>query len=454
MSDSIEPASGGPFYRVLRRVVEVEPAEVKALAWTWLYFFALLSSYYVIRPIRDEAGVAGGVNNLPWLWMGTLAGTTIANPPFSALVAKFPRVQFVAWTYRFFIANLVVLFLLLHYTSGVGNIWAGRVFYVWVAVFNLFVPSVFWGFMTDLFTREQGKRLFGFISAGGTLGGIAGSLLTAGLVEKIGAPYLLILSAALLELAVFSVRRLSRFAEGLRQRKGLATQEKPIGGGIISGITHAFGSGYMLAISLNLLLFAILSTFLYFQQAQLVESTIPDRAARTIFFARVDILMNSLTVLTQMFATGRLIKAVGLVATLSFVPAMSALGFFLLATVPSLTIVVWFQALRRAANFAIARPTREILFIVLPREDRYKAKSFIDTFIYRAGDQVGAWSYALMGVLSLGLVGTSWVAIPISIVALANAVGLGRQQERLAAGHTPDETHAPLTARPAAATLE
>lgn len=418
--------------RVIRRVVDVEPAEVRALAWTWLYFFALLSSYYVIRPISDEAGVAGGVSNLPLLWIGTLAGSLVANPLFSALVVRFPRVRFLAWTYRFFALNLLLLFLLLNGTSGNANIWAGRVFYVWVAVFNLFVPSVLWGFMTDLFTREQGKRLFGFISAGGTLGGIAGSLLTAGLVERVGSPMLLVLSAALLEVAVFSVKRLSRLSEGLRLKKGLATQERPIGGAVIGGITHAFSSRYLLAISVNMLLFAMISTFLYFQQAQLVESTIADRAARTLFFARVDLLMNTLTVITQMFGTGRLIKAAGVTATLAFVPAMSIAGFLMLAMTPSLTLVVWFQALRRASNFAIGRPSREILFTVVPREDRYKTKSFIDTFVYRTGDQVGAWAYALMAFVGLGLAGISAAAVPFSAIALINAILLGRQQEQLA----------------------
>src|SRR3990172_4238154 len=156
----------GLLFRLLRRIVEVQPEEVRALGWSWLYFFSVLSAYYVIRPIRDEMGVAGGVNNLPWLFTGTLIGMMLANPPFAALVARLPRVRFVSITYRFFIANLLLFFLLLQTTSGSHNIWVGRVFYIWTAVFNLFVVSVFWAFMVDIFTSAQGKRLFGFVSAG------------------------------------------------------------------------------------------------------------------------------------------------------------------------------------------------------------------------------------------------------------------------------------------------
>src|SRR5688572_3885544 len=171
-------------YHLIRRIVDVKPEEVRSLGWTWVYFYAVLASYYVIRPIRDEAGVAGGVDNLPWLWTGTLVAMALANPAFATLVARLPRVRFVSWTYRFFMVNLVGFFFLLQGSSGEENIWVGRVFYVWTAVFNLFVPSVFWAFMSDLFTREQAKRLFGVISAAGTLGAMTGALLTATLAER------------------------------------------------------------------------------------------------------------------------------------------------------------------------------------------------------------------------------------------------------------------------------
>ena len=426
------PASRGPLFRLLRRIIEVQPEEVRALGWSWLYFFSVLSSYYVIRPIRDEMGVAGGVNNLPWLFTGTLLGMMLVNPPFAALVARLPRAQFVSVTYRFFMANLLLFFLLLQTTAGTANIWVGRVFYIWTAVFNLFVVSVFWAFTVDVFTRGQGKRLFGFISAGGTLGGIAGSALTTGLVAHIGPTYLLLVSVALLEVAVFSVRRLSRLSETLRVKRGLPEEKPAIGGGVWAGISHTVRSPYLLNISLYMLLFTILSTFLYFQQATIVDQTIVDRAARTAFFSRIDLLVNVLTLGIQLFLTGRTLKALGVALALTVVPALSAIGFLTLGLVPTIAAVVVFQVLRRAGNFAIARPTREVLFTIIPREDRYKAKSFIDTFVYRAGDQIGAWSYALMGVFSLGISGTAFVAVPISIIWLLNGFWLGRKQEQLA----------------------
>ncbi len=432
------PNSPGLLFRLLRRVIEVEPEEVRALGWSWLYFFSVLSSYYVIRPIRDEMGVAGGVQNLPWLFTGTLVGMMLANPPFAALVVRLPRLRFVSLTYRFFMANLLLFFLLLQTATGAQQIWVGRIFYIWTSVFNLFVVSVFWAFMVDIFTRSQGKRLFGFIAAGGTLGGIAGSAITTGLVGVFGPAYLLLVSVALLEAAVFSVRRLSRLSETLREKRGLPQQERAIGGGVLAGISHAVRSPYLLHISLYMLLFTILSTFLYFQQATIVDQTIPDRAARTAFFGQVDLLVNLLTLGIQIFLTGRTLKALGVALTLTVLPALSAIGFLTLGLLPTVAAMVAFQVLRRAGNFAIARPAREVLFTVLPREDRYKAKSFIDTFVYRAGDQIGAWSYALMGVFSLGIAGTAFVAVPISLAWLLNGLWLGRKQERLALGLAPE----------------
>jgi ATP:ADP antiporter, AAA family len=430
---------------LLRRLgVDVQPGEVQALGWTWVYFYAVLASYYVLRPIRDEAGVAGGVDNLSWLFTGTLIGMALANPAFSMLVARLPRVRFVSWTYRFFMLNLVLFFFLLQGTSGLGNIWVGRVFFIWTAVFNLFVPSVFWAFMSDLFTREQAKRLFGVISAAGTLGAATGSLLTASLATRVPPVYLLFLSAIFLEVAVLAVRTLSRQSERLRTVRGAASQEVPIGGGVFAGMRHALRSPYLLNICLYMLFYTVLSTFLYFQQAELVDRTFTDRAARTVFFARVDLLTNALTFVLQIFALGNLLKLAGISITLAVLPAMSAAGFLTLGLLPTAGVLVWFQALRRAGNFAVARPTREVLFTVVTREDRYKAKSFIDTFVYRTGDQLGAWSYTLLGMAGVTVAGTAWVAVPLSVAWIVNGLWLGKRQERIAAQSATRPQDAPL----------
>jgi len=434
MDASTQPsgdARGG--YRLLRRLIDARPEEFKALAWSWLYIFSIFSAYYVIRPIRDEIGVAGGIENLPWLFTGTLLGMLAVNPPFAALVARLPRTRFIAITYRFFMANLVIFFLLLRVATPEQAIWVGRVFFIWTSVFNLFVVSVFWALMVDIFNAEQGKRLFGFISAGATLGGIMGSSLTAALARYIPPVYLLLGSALLLEVAVFSVRRLSRLSEALTRDPAARGEKAVIGGGVLAGIAHAFKSPYLLGIGIYMLLYSITSTFLYFEQAGIVARSFADRAARTEFFARIDLLVNILTLASQIFLTERILRALGVALTLTLLPALSAIAFGALAAAPTLAILVAFQVLRRAGNFAFARPTREVLFTVVPREDKYKTKNFIDTAVYRTGDQVGAWSYALFSFLGLGLTAIAFAAVPLSLAWLVNGWWLGRKQEALAA---------------------
>jgi len=433
--DNFSEAEGGFVYRLLKRVLDVRPAELGALGWSWLYIFSVLSAYYILRPIRDEMGVAGGVENLQWLFTGTLLGMILVNPPFAMLVAKLPRVRFIAIAYRFFIANLLLFVLLLKMASAEQNIRVGRVFFIWTSVFNLFVVSVFWALMVDIYNSEQSKRLFGFISAGATLGAIVGSSITAALAVHVPATYLLLGSAVLLEVAVFSVRRLSRLSDVLHRQPTAPTGEAPIGGSALSGFTHAFKSPYLINVSVYILLYAITSTFLYFQQADIARQAFVDRGARTAFFARIDLLVNILTLGAQLFVTSRVLRAFGVAVTLATLPALSVLGFGTLAVAPTLVVLVVYQVLRRAGNFAFARPSREVLFTVVPREDKYKAKSFIDTVIYRTGDQVGAWSYAGLSFFGLGMIGIAITAVPVSIAWLINGWWLGRKQEILARPH-------------------
>ena len=425
--------AGGAIYRLLRRFLDVRPAETRALGWSWLYIFSVLSSYYILRPIRDEMGVAGGIENLPWLFTGTLAGMIVVNPPFATLVSRLPRVRFIAVTYRFFISNLLIFALLLNLASAEQNIWLGRGFFIWTSIFNLFVVSIFWALMVDVFDSEQSKRLFGFIAAGATLGGIVGSSVTALLAEQVSPVYLLLISAALIELAVFGVGRLSKLSPVLCQQPSMRRDEAPIGGSVFSGVTHALKSPYLINVSVYILLFTITSTFLYFQQAEIARQSFADRGSRTAFFAGVDFWVNVLTLGAQLFLTHRLLRSVGVGLTLAMLPALSILGFGTLASMPTIGVLVAYQVLRRAGNFAFARPTREVLFTVVPREDKYKAKSFIDTVVYRLGDQVGAWSYAGLGVLGFGITGVALVAVPISFVWLVNGWWLGSKQEILAA---------------------
>lgn len=439
--------------RTLERLVDFRPGELAPALWSAVYFFCVLAAYYVLRPIRDEMGVEGGVENLAWLFSGTLAVMLFANPAFAALVSRFPRRRFLPATYRFFALALIVFYALLLAFRGQAGVWVGRVFFVWVSVFNLFVVSVFWAFMADVFRPAQGKRLFGFIAVGGTVGAVVGSGLTASLVAVVGRVNLLLVSVVFLEVAVRAMRQVARrvepgagagpVAEGgvgsvgpapatVPGAEGGREPERPIGGDLWAGITHVVRSPYLLGIVGYMLLYTVTATFLYFQQATIAESTFADRAVRTAFFAHVDLAVNVLTMLTQLFLTGRILKLLGVALTLTLLPLACVVGFGTLGLAPLLGVVVVFQVVRRAGNFAVARPTRELLYTVVPREDKYKAKSFIDTFVYRVGDQVGAWSYTVLGWAGLGVSGVAVVAVPLALAWVLLGGWLGGRQQAMA----------------------
>lgn len=424
----------------LGRLVDARPGELGPVLWAAAYFFFVLASYFILRPIRDEAGVAGGIRNLPWLFTGTMVAMLVVNPPFAALVAKVSRQRFVSIAYRFFLVNLLIFYGLFKWLPAADQVWVGRAFYIWTSVFNLFVVSVFWGFMADGFKSEQGKRLFGFIGVGGTLGSIVGSAVTAGLVEAVGSAALLLISAGLLEVAVFCVRRLSVAFKAEKAHKadradttdGAAASGAPIGGGVFAGIGHVVRSPYLLGICAYMLLYTLGSTFLYFQQAHIVEAAYTDRAARTALFARIDLVVNVLTVLVQAFVTGKLMTRLGVATTLTIVPAISVAGFLGVGLMPTVAMLIGFLVLRRAGNFAVARPSREVLYTVVSREDKYKAKSFIDTFVYRLGDQIGAWADPLVASLGYGMAGVGMVAAPLAALWLVVGFWLGRRQAVMA----------------------
>lgn len=421
---------GGALYATLRRVIDVRAPEVPALAWSWLYIFAVLSSYYIMRPIRDQMGVAGGVNNLQWLFTGVLVGMILLNVPFAYLVKKLPRSRFIPIAYRFFALNILLFAIVLHFADAEQTIWVGRVFFIWISIYNLFVVSIFWALIVDIFNSEQGKRLFGFIAAGATIGAIVGSGLTASLARHVPIPLLLIGSVILLEVAVFAVRRLSKLSTAL----GKQPQDgRVVGGSIWAGITHPFKSLYLMGVSLFILLFAITATFLYFEQASIVKANFADRGAQTAFFASVDLAVNVLTLVVQLFFTGRIVRWLGVGITLALLPALTLFGFAALAFIPALSSLVIFQILRRSSDYAIARPTREVLYTVVPREDRYKAKSFIDTVVYRGGDQVGAWTYAGFAAIGLGTSAIAMVAVVLAALWFLTGLWLGKSQEKLAA---------------------
>ena len=417
----------GPF----ARAIHAEPGELKAVLLAFAYFFFLLSSYYILRPLRDEMGVAGGVQQLQWLFTGTFVAMLVAVPAFSALAARLPRHRFIPLSYRFFTANILVFWAL--FASGQFHVGTARAFFIWTSVYNLFVVSVFWSFMADIFRHEQGKRLFGFIAAGGSAGALAGPLLTTWLVKPLGTTHLLLVSAAFLEATVWCVGALHRWSLARESEATLraAAQQQSLGGDFLSGIRVVFRSTFLLGICAYVLLLTVTTTFLYFEQAQIVLRASGDPRVRTALFARIDLVVNVLTLVLQAFVTGRLLRRFGLRAGLGLLPVLTVLGFVALLLAPTFLMLTLVQGIRRAAHFSIDRPSREILFIDVPREQKYKSKNFIDTVVYRGGDAVAAWISAGLRALGLGIVPAAAAAIVLSGVWLWNALVLARKDEAL-----------------------
>lgn len=410
-------------FPLLQRFTAARPGEWRALLWAFLYVLALFLAYYVLRPIRDEFGASGGTRNLPWLLTATLGAMLALTPLFGYLVKRFPRERFIALAYRFFMLNLLFFAVLMAQGGDDMLLWTGRVFFVWLSVFNLFVVSVFWSLAVDVFDGEQGKRLFGYLAAGATLGGLLGSALVSQFAHKVSPYALLLFAALLLEVAVQAARRLSR--ENVRSNATPVAVEN-IDGSVWAGLHNTLRSPYLLGIAAFILFYSVTSTILYFQQAEIVNAHYSERAARTAFFANIDLWVNSLTLVCQLLLTGQLARRFGVITVLIILPLTSAIGFTALALTPTVAVFVAVQVARRVSNFALARPAREVLYTRLSREDRYKAKNFIDTVVYRSGDQIGSWGYAGLQALHLGLTQIAWLAVPLCLVWAGLSVWLGK----------------------------
>ena len=412
----------------------VKRHELPALGWSFAYFFCLLCGYYVLRPVRDEMGISGGIENLPLLFTGTFAVMLAAVPLFGWATARLPRRVMLPAVYWFFIVNVLLFFLLMK--NAVAPAAVAQAFFIWVSVFNLFVVLVFWSFMVDLYTNEQGKRLFGLIAAGGSAGALAGPALTAALAVPLGIANLLLVSALFLTAAVICIHRLLAWdaPSAAHPGAGRAGEDAAIGGTVWAGIRTVVQSGYLLAICLYILLFSLLFTFLYFEQARIVAANIASGVERTRLFAAIDLAVNLLSLLLQLFAAAPLLRLLGVAGTLALLPAVSAIGFGVVGLVPTLAVIVVFQVLRRAGEYAITKPARELLFAVLDRERKYKAKNFIDTVVFRGGDMASGWLLTGLKALGLTVVALAAVAIPVALAWLTLSWFLGCRQEALARG--------------------
>jgi ATP:ADP antiporter, AAA family len=414
--------------RALTWAVPATPQERAAALWSFAYFFTLLAGYYVLRPLRDQMGIAGGVKNLPWLFTATFVTLVVAQPLYGALVAKLPRARFIPIVYHFFVANLLLFWLLL--TLDVAPVVLARVFFVWVSVFNLFAVAVFWSFMADLFTAEQGKRLFGFIGAGGTAGALLGPTLTIGLAAPLGRINLVIAAAVLLELAVLCAYRLERAAN---LEAGPRAEPQRVGGNAFAALPELLRSPYLAGVALWVSLLSFGATFVYLEQANIVSVAVHDRDAQTRLFAGIDLTVNLLALATQIFATGQVLRRFGTGIAAGALPAVYVVGFAALAAAPTLAVVVAVQIAQRWMNFAIANPARQVFFTVVGREEKYKAKNLIDVVIYRGSDALYGWVFDSLQGLGLKLGAIALAALPVAAVWLVLSAALGRAQERRAA---------------------
>jgi ATP:ADP antiporter, AAA family len=417
-----------------RAFVDVKKEEWVAFVWAFFYFFFLLCAYYVLRPVRDEMGIQGGLKNLPWLWTGTFVGMLAITPLFGWISSKWPRRQFLPIVYIFFIANLLFFYAAMKTESFNKQVVAAS-FYIWISVFNYFVVSVFWSFMTDVFNSERAKRLFGGIAAGGSIGAMLGPLITAALVKQIGVPNLLLISATLLGVTIICIMGLGNWAtrrSGMTdaERVAEAAKEQAIGGGFLDGVKLLFKSPYLWAISGYILLGQALGTYFYLEQLRVVAETIKDSAERTQLFAQLDLAVNSIALFTQLFITSALVRRAGLVFCLTVLPAVGVLSLGLTAVMPTLAVIAVCGVVRRAMEFSISKPAREILFTVVTREERYKAKNVMDTVVSRGGDLISNWTHA--GVCSFGFAMSSMalMAIPFAILMVGVGAYLGRSQQQ------------------------
>jgi AAA family ATP:ADP antiporter len=406
------------------------PGELPALAWSFAYFFCLLCAYYVLRPVREEMGVQGGVSNLPYLFTATFVSMIVVVPLFGWASARWPRAKLLPIVYGFFIAHILGFYFL--FKLGVTPARTAQVFFVWLSVFNVFVVSVFWSFMSDIFRNDQAKRLYGVIAAGGSLGAITGPTLTAILVAHIGIANLLLVSCLFLAIALGCIFELNRWANHAPHHSAAENRGDALGGGLLAGIRLAFTSSYLLGVCGYIMLLSTLGTFLYLEQMRIISETIPSPVERTQLFARVDMGVNILTLLVQFFVTAQLVLRFGVTFCLMLMPLVSVAAFGAVAVAPTLGVIIVLGMLRRVMEYAITRPSREVLFTVVSREERYKAKNVIDTVVNRGGDALSSWLNA--GIKSLGATTAHIALVAMPIAALWAVLGfwLGRRQEQLA----------------------
>jgi len=416
--------------RLLKSIAAIEPYELKAVTLGLLYFMFLFGSYSVLKPVRDAMGTVYGVHHLQELFTATLVVSLLFAPLYSGLVSRVRLSTFLPWIYGFVAISMLIFYGL--FASGLyQDRWIAAGFYVWVSTFNMLIISVFWTFMADIFSRAQAKRLFGFIAAGGTLGGIAGPAIAALLATRIGNNNLLLVSAAGFAATALLVHMLAR-EKGRLVASGLKTQhttlDRRLRGNPFDGFRLLFQSRYLLLLAVFLLLMTWISTIVYFQLGELITKTFTSREARTQAYGVIDFSVNSIALIVQLLGSGRFIARFGVGMGLLLNPFIMVVAFLAIAFSPVLLVLCGVQIVRRVAEYAVAKPTREMLFTVVDQEGRYKAKNVIDTVVYRFGDFSSAWVSA--AILPYGVAGLAIFGAIVSGIWFPVAYLLGKRYEQ------------------------
>ncbi|MBB3274483.1 MULTISPECIES: MFS transporter [unclassified Pseudoxanthomonas] len=422
-------SDASPRPNLIARLFNVEPRETAAVVAGLALFFLLFTGYFMLRPVRETMGVAGGVDNLQWLFTGTFVATLAAMPLFGWVAARVRRRHILPWTFGFFVLNLLVFAALFAWQPE--NVWIARTFYIWLSVFNLLTISLAWSVLADLFVVAQAKRLFALMAGGASLGGLFGPILGTLLVAPLGHAGLVLLSALFLAGSIAAANWLQRWrdAHPLPIQDG-ATRSRPLGGNPFAGATAVFRSPYLLGIALFVLLLASVSTFLYFEQARLVAEVFPDRTRQTQVFGLIDTIVQSLAILTQIFITGQIARRLGVGILLVLVPLITAAGFLWLALAPTFAVFAVVMVVRRAGEYALVRPGREMLYTVVGAEDKYKAKNFIDTVVYRGADALSGWVKRMLDLVAEHPALAMFIGAGIALVWAGNGAWLGRAQRR------------------------
>jgi AAA family ATP:ADP antiporter len=425
----------GATARMLRHITGVEPHELRAALTAFIYFFCLMASYFILRPLRDTMGTIYGVAHLQELFTGTFLLSIIVAPLFAGLASRIRLARFLPWVYGFIAITLIVFYFL--FRTFANDRWIAAAFYVWVSTFNLLTISVFWSLMADVFSGAQAKRLFGFISAGGTVGTICAPAFTVQFVDTLGTNNLLLISAAGFSLTGLLVRVMEREKRRLLaadQGAQRTTLDHRLAGNPFDGFMLLFKSRYLLMIALFLLLMTWVSTVIYFQLGDLISRDFVSRVDRTRAYASIDLASNSIAVLIQLFGTGRFLRRFGITTGLLLNPIIMVVAFLAVMTSPAFMVLASIQVLRRFSEYAIAKPSRDMLFTAVDQQARYKAKNVIDTVVYRFGDLTSSWLSA--AVLPYGVTGLAIFGIVISAVWFPIAYLLGRYYERALASTT------------------